>query len=641
MDNNSKLLNATLEGDENAFNEIREKTIGGVTYVAKSILSNEQDVEDAVQETYIKIYKNLSKLEDANKLQSWANSIAINSAKDIIKKKKPLLFSEIMDEEETPDEKFKLIDVDREIQPQESLDLNETQKIVKDILNTLPEEQRLCVTMRYFQNMKIKEIADELGVSESTVKSRLRYAESKIKAEVLEVEKKGVSLHGLTPVAFFIYAFKNGVNIPTVSASVAAGTAAASTAGSGLAVKILAGALAASIAVGGGVIGVKKLKEKNIIKTPSTTVSETQNISKPQTTKAVKKEKQYPIDVVFKNIPHGFNVVPMISPQFMKYGDKLYYSVHVKDKKGYFIDTKIMSYNVKNKSIHTEYSIGVNATYEIFLQEGILYMTGNDIDANGNPVPNGGKSYFYNFKTGENTAISEDKLSYIDEEYGEKTNVIQDNSGAVVQYVNQKLYFYDKQENMFYHNTPDQASLITNDIKSSNNKSAYSPDSKLEAFYKLSGKEYYVERYFVIPKQTKSMSQNRQEKYRLITFDGNKKKVIHDGYAISNYYCHQTSLILDNKYIYLIDLGKNRTGFVLYQFDTQNGKIKIVFSENENLSKVHYADEKMVIYSTYYVSYDDEDNEYTNYMVYKMNLKTKQKTKINNSPIKIRETPYY
>lgn len=90
-------------------------------------------------------------------------------------------------------------------QPELSLDKSETERLVKEMIDTLSDEQRICIMMYYVEEMSVKEMAETLGVSENTVKSRLNYGRKNIKEKVLALEKKGTKLYSLTPFPFFLY----------------------------------------------------------------------------------------------------------------------------------------------------------------------------------------------------------------------------------------------------------------------------------------------------------------------------------------------------------------------------------------------------------------------------------------------------
>lgn len=90
-------------------------------------------------------------------------------------------------------------------QPELSYDKAETSRLVQEMIDTLSDEQRMCVMMFYAEEMSVKEIAQTLGISENTVKSRLNYGRKSIKEKVLELEQKGTKLYAIPPFTFFLY----------------------------------------------------------------------------------------------------------------------------------------------------------------------------------------------------------------------------------------------------------------------------------------------------------------------------------------------------------------------------------------------------------------------------------------------------
>ncbi len=74
-----------------------------------------------------------------------------------------------------------------------------------EILDHLPEDQRVVIGMFYYEEMSVKDIAQTLGVSENTVKSRLSYGRKKIKEQVMDLEKRGTKLFRCCTFVFFLY----------------------------------------------------------------------------------------------------------------------------------------------------------------------------------------------------------------------------------------------------------------------------------------------------------------------------------------------------------------------------------------------------------------------------------------------------
>ena len=254
-------VDRAAQGDRYAIEELYTLTYNDVYRSAKFLLQDEDTVLDIVQDTYVAAFQNLDRLTDRENFRPWVRRIATNKAKDYIKRKKPILFSEMAPEDggeidfrdERPDHYPELV-----------LDRKETSRLVREILGTLSEDQRLVIGMFYYEQMSVKEIAEALGCSENTVKSRLNYGRRKVEVKVRDLEKKGTKLYSLAPLPFLISLLAleaSAAEIPsaTILAAVtaecaAAGTATASAAATaaGAGTKAAAGA-GAKAAAGAGV----------------------------------------------------------------------------------------------------------------------------------------------------------------------------------------------------------------------------------------------------------------------------------------------------------------------------------------------------------------------------------------------------
>ena len=122
------------------------------------------------QKTFIAVYQNIRKLQDTSKFKTWLYRIAWNQCHEENRKiSRKTWFSFFASREAHEVEEFHLTP-DRGVQDGE---LNE---IVGELLKSLPEEQRTILILKEYEGLKFKEIADLLGISENTAKSRLYYA---------------------------------------------------------------------------------------------------------------------------------------------------------------------------------------------------------------------------------------------------------------------------------------------------------------------------------------------------------------------------------------------------------------------------------------------------------------------------------
>lgn len=205
--NMSYLVQKARENDQEALTEIYKISSPAVYKTIWVLIKDEDTVYDILQDTYVKAFTRLNQLQNPDKLIPWLKMIANNLAKDWLKKSKPVFFTDIYGGEELEDIPFEesIEDVRSELNPEMAMDQQEAKRLVMEILDHLPEDQRVVIGMFYYEEMSVKDIAQTLGVSENTVKSRLSYGRKKIKEQVMDLEKRGTKLYNVAPFVFFLY----------------------------------------------------------------------------------------------------------------------------------------------------------------------------------------------------------------------------------------------------------------------------------------------------------------------------------------------------------------------------------------------------------------------------------------------------
>lgn len=285
-----ELVLKAKSGDQQAMEQLYEMTYSRVYCTIQVMVKDEQETLDLLQDSYIKAFKHLNQFEGTEKFLPWIQQIARNTAKDWLKKKHPAFFADLRSEKKTEWEspaEEQIMDVNDGNWPEKVLDREETARLIREILDGLPEDQRVVIEMFYYEELSVKQIALALGLSESAVKSRLFYGRRKIETKVLALEKKGTRLYGLAPIPFLLWLLRcqeDGNVLPNrdllrqiltkttagadaaAARTAAAGTTGAKTAGSGAAVKAGLGAvklgviaLAAAAGVGLGAYGFSHL----------------------------------------------------------------------------------------------------------------------------------------------------------------------------------------------------------------------------------------------------------------------------------------------------------------------------------------------------------------------------------------------
>ncbi len=198
----TEAVQLALDGNERGFGFLYQDTYKSKLYLALQYMKNESDAEDVLQDAYVKAFSNLKDLKDPEKFSSWLGQIVANTAKNALVKKNPVLFTDIpTDEDEGEPFEEQIADEDTSTQPELSYTREETRQMVDELIDSLSDEQRVCILMYHMEDMPIKDIAAALDCSESTVKSRLNYGRKNLKAKVEELQKKGYKLYGLAPLA--------------------------------------------------------------------------------------------------------------------------------------------------------------------------------------------------------------------------------------------------------------------------------------------------------------------------------------------------------------------------------------------------------------------------------------------------------
>ena len=193
-------------GREEGFTFLYENTYRNKLYIAMKYMKNEQDAMDVLQDAYIKAFDRLTSLQDANAFPGWMSTIVANTAINALQKKKAVLFSDLQNENDEGDVfEYNLEDENMSTQPEMACTVQETQDMVRELIDSLSDEQRICVLMFHLEGYSIKDIATVLNCSENTVKSRLNYGRKNIKAKAEELQKKGYKLYSYTPMCLLVY----------------------------------------------------------------------------------------------------------------------------------------------------------------------------------------------------------------------------------------------------------------------------------------------------------------------------------------------------------------------------------------------------------------------------------------------------
>ena len=158
-----KLVERTLSGDLDSFGELHRRYYHRVVHVVFGVVRDRILAEDMVQDAYVAALKELPRLREPERFYPWLCRIAVNRA---IEDRRKVSRRARIDEEQRP------IDV-APAEAETSLLRAESAAAVKAALERLPEGQRAAVTMRFFDELPMRVIAETLGCNEVTARTQV------------------------------------------------------------------------------------------------------------------------------------------------------------------------------------------------------------------------------------------------------------------------------------------------------------------------------------------------------------------------------------------------------------------------------------------------------------------------------------
>jgi RNA polymerase sigma-70 factor, ECF subfamily len=169
------LLELVRSGDHGAFYELVRPHERGIYLAALSIVNNDADAEEVVQEAILKAFKAIARFRAEAKFSTWIIQITINEARMRLRKDRRHLYDSL-DQPRKGEDEGDYIPRDfadwREI-PSEALENARLREAIKKGLASLPAKYRQVLVLRDIEHLNIAETAKLVGISEAAVKTRL------------------------------------------------------------------------------------------------------------------------------------------------------------------------------------------------------------------------------------------------------------------------------------------------------------------------------------------------------------------------------------------------------------------------------------------------------------------------------------
>ena len=206
LTHNSDLIQGAINGESKAFNELYLQSYRYVFFVIRQYISDDETTYDAIQETFIKVYKNIGSLRKPASYYGWLTSVAKNTAIDILRTKPSE--TELVYEEKN-DATLK----DEQTNKDVSLD-------VETVLKKLDPQDADLLSLVYYDGMRISQIAKMQGVPKTTVYSRFNKAKKNLKAQ-LKVHGIDKAIYSGNFVAMITTAIRNIIGTALLSFAIA------------------------------------------------------------------------------------------------------------------------------------------------------------------------------------------------------------------------------------------------------------------------------------------------------------------------------------------------------------------------------------------------------------------------------------
>jgi RNA polymerase sigma-70 factor, ECF subfamily len=174
-------LQALRSGDRTEYARLVDTYYQLIYRLALKMLGNPQDAEDILQETFIKVYKNLNKFDGRSSLSTWIYRIATNEALMFLRKKNPEFISIDQPVENEEGEQEPLQIVDWCCLPENELMSSEAKSHLDKAISELLPSLRAVFVLRDIQGLSTHETGEILGISEMAVKTRLSRARLRLR----------------------------------------------------------------------------------------------------------------------------------------------------------------------------------------------------------------------------------------------------------------------------------------------------------------------------------------------------------------------------------------------------------------------------------------------------------------------------
>ena len=175
----ASLVLSARQNNSDAFASLYAMTYDKVYNYARHYLRDDYIAQDALQEIYILALKNLEKLNDPTLFIAWLNRISFNVCYDFSTRNKGTAPADT-----NPEILESIMDRNPNINPEMHYQQEDEHNRLREALDSLPFQEKQVIIMRFYNNMKLEDIANACGISRSSVKRYLASGQSSLKRQM-------------------------------------------------------------------------------------------------------------------------------------------------------------------------------------------------------------------------------------------------------------------------------------------------------------------------------------------------------------------------------------------------------------------------------------------------------------------------
>ncbi|KJF42943.1 RNA polymerase sigma factor [Draconibacterium sediminis] len=185
------IIDQLKQGSEAAFKTLVDTHQKLVVNTCYGLVQNREDAEDIAQDVFVEVYRNIDKFRADAKLSTWLYRIAVNRSLNHIRdNKKRKWFHSFEDEVAAKNREVMQVSTSNTDEPEYELENQQRAIILREAINSLPQNQKVAFTLSKYEELSYQEIAEVMDLSVSSVESLLFRAKKGLQKKLYKCYKK-------------------------------------------------------------------------------------------------------------------------------------------------------------------------------------------------------------------------------------------------------------------------------------------------------------------------------------------------------------------------------------------------------------------------------------------------------------------